>query len=86
MCGMKLLIHSQTETVPWLEFWNKQSISFHTLLGMWLLINAGIKVKPCEYKGPSVIQKMGYCVFVQKCHFLQENVSIKKVCFHQPLC
>ena len=34
-CGMKLLIHS---------FWNRYVISSYTLLGMWLLIHAGIKV------------------------------------------
>ena len=29
------------------EVWNGKVISSHTLLGMWLLIHAGIKVNPC---------------------------------------
>ena len=41
MCGMKLLIHSQTSTVQPLKFGNGWAISSHILLGMWLLIHAG---------------------------------------------
>ena len=41
---MKLFIHSQTSTVQPLKFGNGYVIPSHTLLGMWLLINAGIKV------------------------------------------
>ena len=44
---MPLLIHSQTSTVQPLRLGNGETISSHTLLGMWLLIHAGIKVKPC---------------------------------------
>ena len=46
MCGMKLLIHSQTSTVEPLKFENGLVISSCTFLYMWLLIHAGIKVKP----------------------------------------
>ena len=42
---MKLLIHSQTSTVPPLKFGNEYVISYHILLGMWLLVNAVIKVQ-----------------------------------------
>ena len=41
---MKLLIYSRTSTVIALKFGNGHVISHHTLLGMWLLIHAGIKV------------------------------------------
>ena len=34
-------------TYPFLKFRNGFVISPHTLLGTWLLIHAGIKVKPC---------------------------------------
>ena len=34
-------------TYPFLNFKGGEVISFHTLQGMWLLIHAGIKVKPC---------------------------------------
>ena len=44
VCGMKLLIHSQAATVQMLKFGDGWVISFHNLLGMWLLINAGIKI------------------------------------------
>ena len=37
----------QTSTAAPLEFVNRYVISFHTLLGMWLLIRDGIKVDPC---------------------------------------
>ena len=36
MCGMQLLIHSQTSTFAPLKFGNVQVISSHTLLDMWL--------------------------------------------------
>ena len=41
---MKLLIHSQTSTAVLPKFGNVNVISYHTLLGLWLLIHAGIKV------------------------------------------
>ena len=47
MCGMSVLIHSQTSTVAPLKFGYGYVISTHTLLGMWLLIHDGIKVEPC---------------------------------------
>ena len=40
MCGMKLLIHSQTSTVPPLRFGNGYVISSGTLQAIWLLIHA----------------------------------------------
>ena len=43
MCGMKLLIHSQTSTVQPLMFGNGSVSSSHTLLGMWLLNHAGLQ-------------------------------------------
>ena len=43
---MKLLIHSQTLTVELLKFGNCEVIASDTLLGMWLLIDAGIQVNP----------------------------------------
>ena len=46
-CRMKLLIHSQTSTVQPLKFGNVYVISSNTLLAMWLLIHAGVKVNPC---------------------------------------
>ena len=45
---MKLFIHSQTSTV----FGNGYVILSHTLLGMWLPIQAGIKVAHVFKKGP----------------------------------
>ena len=42
---MKLLTHFQTSTVQPLKFEHAEAISSHTLLGMWLLINAKVKVK-----------------------------------------
>ena len=47
MCVMKLLIHSQTSTVVSLKFENEQVIPPHSLLDMWLLFHAAIKVNPC---------------------------------------
>ena len=44
---MELIIHSKTSTVAPLKFSNGEVISSHMLLGMQLLIHAGIKVKPC---------------------------------------
>ena len=44
---VKLFIHSQTSAVQLLEFGNGKVNSSHSLLGMWLFIHAGIKVKPC---------------------------------------
>ena len=37
----------QTDNEQYLKFRNGSVISSHTLLSMWLLIHAGIKVKPC---------------------------------------
>ena len=34
-------------TIQVFKFKNGYVISSHTLLGVWLLIHAGIKVKPC---------------------------------------
>ena len=47
MCEIKLLIHSQTSTVQPLKFGDGQAISSQILLGIGLLIHAGIKVNPC---------------------------------------
>ena len=47
---MKLLIHPQTSLVQPLKFGNRQIISSHTLLNMWLLIHIGIKVNLCQWK------------------------------------
>ena len=45
-CGMKLRIHLETSMAqPW-EFGIGQIISYATLLDMWSLIHAGIKVTP----------------------------------------
>ena len=44
---MKLLIHHQTSTVAQLKFGNGLVNSSHTLLGVWLLIHAEIKVNMC---------------------------------------
>ena len=44
---IKLLIHSQTSTVQPLKFGNGYVIPSNTLMGMWLLIHADIKVNPC---------------------------------------
>ena len=49
---MKLVICSKTSTVQPLKFGNGWVIPAETLLGMWLLIHAGIKVKPCLQKRP----------------------------------
>ena len=43
----KLLIHFQISTVQPLKFGNGSVISSRTLLVIWLLIPAGIKVNPC---------------------------------------
>ena len=51
-CEMKLLINSQTSTVQPLKFGNGYVISSHTLLGMWWLLHAGIKLKPYMWKRP----------------------------------
>ena len=37
------------------EVGNGQSISSHSLLGMWLHIHAGIKVNPNLYKEPKIV-------------------------------
>ena len=39
---------SQTSTVQPLKFGNVQVISSYILLGMWLLIRAGIEVNPYQ--------------------------------------
>ena len=49
---MILLILSQTSTVQPLKFGNAQVISSHTLLGMWLIIHAGIKLTYCSQMSP----------------------------------
>ena len=43
---MKLGVNFRTATEQPLKFGNKQTISTYTLLGMWLLIHAGIYVVP----------------------------------------
>ena len=45
--GMKLRIISHRTTVQPLTFGNGEVISSHSLLDMWLLIHAGVKVNPC---------------------------------------
>ena len=54
LCGLKLFIHSQTSMIAPLKFVNGYVISSHILLCMWLLIYAGIKVKPWWYTEPQV--------------------------------
>ena len=44
--GVKLLVHSQTPTVQPLKFGNERIITPYTLLGIQLLIHAGVKVNP----------------------------------------
>ena len=48
VCEMKSLIHYQTAMVQAMKFGNKQVNFSHALLGMLLLIPAGIKVKLCQ--------------------------------------
>ena len=48
--GMKLIIHYQTSIVVLLKFVNGETISAHTLLGMWLFIHAGINSQPVLVK------------------------------------
>ena len=55
-CGMKLLMHSHTSTVASLKFGNGQVISFHILLNMFSLINAGINVNVSK-KGHSTLNQ-----------------------------
>ena len=46
MCAVKWIIHSKNFNDVTIEVWEKTNnviISSHTLLGMWLLIHAGIK-------------------------------------------
>ena len=43
--GMKLLIDSQTATIQPVKLGNGKIISPHTLMGKWLLIHVGIKIK-----------------------------------------
>ena len=47
MYGVKLLIHPQTSTVRPLKFDNGWVHSYHILMGVWLLIYAGITVNSC---------------------------------------
>ena len=44
--GMKLLVHSQSSTEEPLNLGMDKKFH-HTLQGIWLRINAGIKVNPC---------------------------------------
>ena len=46
-CGVELLIHSQTSTVQPLKYGDGYVILSHNILGIWLIIHAGIKVKLC---------------------------------------
>ena len=51
ICGVKLFIHSQISKIQ-LEFGNKHVISSPTLLGIWLLIHAGIWLMyMCKQRG-----------------------------------
>ena len=50
---MKLLIPKLQQMGP-LKFGKRWVISSSTLLGLWLLIHVGIKVNPCQQKGPPV--------------------------------
>ena len=43
----KFFGNTESSTVQQLKFRNGLVISPHILPGMWLLIHAGIKVKPC---------------------------------------
>ena len=52
---IKSLIHLQTSTVQPMKFANKYVISSHDLMGMWLLIHAGIEFKACWWKGETTI-------------------------------
>ena len=47
----EILVHSQTSAVPLLKFGHGKVILSHTLLGMWLVIHAEIKVNPWWSKG-----------------------------------
>ena len=47
MCGMNLLIHSQTSTDAPLKIGNGYIITSHTLLGVKLHVHAGIKFNLC---------------------------------------
>ena len=49
---MKLLIHSQTWTVAPLKFGNGYVISYLILLGIWLLVHAGLTLNPVKKMGP----------------------------------
>ena len=66
MCGMKLLIHSQTSTV---EVWEWISNFIPHFLGMWLLMH-GIKVKPYYYRGPVV-----FSVFLRQRFLLKLKIG-----------
>ena len=46
--GICLFIHSQTSTVKLLKLKNGSIFLFHTLLDMWLVIHAEMKVNPCH--------------------------------------
>ena len=45
-CGMQLLIYSQASAVQPLKFVNGWLITSHIVLGMWFLIDAGLKANP----------------------------------------
>ena len=51
-CGMELFIRPQPSTVLPLKHGNGQVLSYHALLGVWLLIRAVIKVNTCYHKEP----------------------------------
>ena len=64
MFGMKLLGHYQTPTVQLMKFGYEWVNSPHILLGIWLLIHAGIKGNPCQGKGPKISQPLTAIVHI----------------------
>ena len=62
---MQLFIHFQTSMVQPLKFGNKEIISSHILLDIWLLIHAGIKVnlllsKELQIAGPPAVDFLNF--------------------------
>ena len=64
-CGVKLLSHSQTTTVQPLKFENGLVIPPHTLLGVWLLIHARIRVNHVNENSPC--SDMAWMLWCVKC-------------------
>ena len=78
---MKLLIHSLTSTVQPLKFRNGQVISSHTLLGVWLLIHAGIKVNTLRPRqnGRHFADDIFKCIFLNENFWIPIKISLKFV-------